>query len=555
MKVYNKYVKDVVQGKVLACQENILACQRHLDDLQRKDWEWYFDEKEADRYIKFIKLFRLVEGDLQGKPIPLLPFQEFIIASIFGWRNKKTGLRRFNDTYIQMPKKNAKTTLIAVMMSAMFFLEREGMGQYLFAATNRAQANIAFKAAKNMIKKFVAEYDIKEMVSITIPAIEHNENNSSMMAVSKEADSVEGKHATASSADEYHLHKTDEIINNIKSGMGGRTQPILFRITTPGNDLFSPCFTFYEYAKNVLTGHLEDERLFTIVFGIDPDDDPWNEDTWQKANPAIGLSPKWEFIRGQAKQARNLGGAKMADFLTKHLGRWVSSSKGWVKDDLILDIMKPVDLSKEHGGVAGLDMAVKNDITAFCIRFDSGAVFWRYFIPEHKLKNRADGVDYNKWVNEGHMIVTTAYEGESIDFSVVEETIAQDCERFGVSVVYYDDWNISQMVQNLRNQGINMVGYGAGFKEQSPIISALLTDITEKSIYFDNPVSRWMFTNIRVKENQTGHQRFVKDGYTARIDGIMALLYAKAAHVLENRKPKKKKPKIFTINTNANGHA
>ena len=140
---------------------------RHINDLKRKDSPYYFDEKEADIWIEQISMFRLVEGKLAGQLFPVQPFQAFIVAMIFGWKVRKTKKRRFNDAYIQVPKKNAKSTLMGAIIAAMFLLEGEGMGQYLFTATNRKQAAICFKVAKAMLAKYVAEYDIKEMVSMS----------------------------------------------------------------------------------------------------------------------------------------------------------------------------------------------------------------------------------------------------------------------------------------------------------------------------------------------------------------------------------------------------
>jgi len=529
---------------------------RHINDLKRKDSPYYFDEKEADIWIEQISMFRLVEGKLAGQLFPVQPFQAFIVAMIFGWKVRKTKKRRFNDAYIQVPKKNAKSTLMGAIIAAMFLLEGEGMGQYLFTATNRKQAAICFKVAKAMLAKYVAEYDIKEMVSMskshkaTNQTILHNENLSVIETASKEADNIEGSHPSAAVADEYHLHKDDEVVNNTKSAMAGREQPLFLRITTPGNNLFAPCFGYSEYCRNVLRGIFIDESIFCIFFGLDPGDDIYDEINWKKANPNIGESPTYEHLRSQARAAKNLGGTKETDFKTKHCGIWVSSADTWIRDELVNRCMQEYDYDeyKGFGGMAGLDLAETKDILAFVMKMDDGTVIPRYFITEKKLLDKTDGVDYQKWLDEGHLIVSYEYGGEVMDYNLVEEIIVRDYKYFGIRKIYYDRRFAASLVQRLTDAGIKCAAIGQTFSYVNPALAKLEDDILKEKIRFNDPVTRWMFTNVRVIKNDTGLRRVIRDSITNKIDGVIALIMCEAAELLE---PKPKKAKVFIINTNS----
>ena len=529
---------------------------RHINDLKRKDSPYYFDEKEADIWIEQISMFRLVEGKLAGQLFPLQPFQAFIVAMIFGWKVRKTKKRRFNDAYIQVPKKNAKSTLMGAIIAAMFLLEGEGMGQYLFTATNRKQAAICFKVAKAMLAKYVAEYDIKEMVSMskshkaTNQTILHNENLSVIETASKEADNIEGSHPSAAVADEYHLHKDDEVVNNTKSAMAGREQPLFLRITTPGNNLFAPCFGYSEYCRNVLRGIFIDESIFCIFFGLDPGDDIYDEKNWKKANPNIGESPTYEHLRSQARAAKNLGGTKETDFKTKHCGIWVSSADTWIRDELVNRCMQEYDYDeyKGSGGMAGLDLAETKDILAFVMKMDDGTVIPRYFITEKKLLDKTDGVDYQKWLDEGHLIVSYEYGGEVMDYNLVEEIIVRDYKYFGIRKIYYDRRFAASLVQRLTDAGIKCAAIGQTFSYVNPALAKLEDDILKEKIRFNDPITRWMFTNVRVIKNDTGLRRVIRDSITNKIDGVIALIMCEAAELLE---PKPKKAKVFIINTNS----
>lgn len=499
-------------------------------------------------------MFRFVEGKVKGQPFVLQPFQAFIVAAVFGWKHKKTKLRRFQDTYIQIPKKNGKSTLMGAIIAAMFLLEDEGMAQYLFTAPTRMQSSICFKVAKEILKVYSKEYDLGHMLNIPKSVrskeqtIIHNDNMSVIQTASKEADNIEGSHPLGAVADEYHIHKDDEIVNNTKSAMSGRGQPILWRITTPGNDLFCPCFGFAEYCSNILKGIFDDDGLFCIFFGLDPKDDIYDEKNWIKGNPNIGQSPTWESIRGQARTAKNYGGTKESDFKTKHCGLWVSSSDTWIRDELVNRCMVPINEIDYHGhgGLAGLDLAETKDILAFVMRMDDGTIIKRYFITERKLLDKSDGVDYQRWVDEGHLIVSYEYGGEVMDYNMVEEVIADAYKKFGIRKIYYDRRFAASMIQRLTDQGIKCAAYGQGFTYMNPALSKLEDDILKERIRFSDPVTRWMFTNVRVLKNDTGLRRVVRDSRTNKIDGVIALLMCTAADLLE---PKPKKPKVFIIKT------
>ena len=524
-----------------------------MEKSKNKNFPYIFDESLADIYIEQICMFRLVEGEMRGKLFPLQPFQAFIVASLFGWVEKKTGLRRFNDSYIQIPKKNAKSTLMAAIIAAMFFLEDEGMGQYVFAATTRKQAGICFKVAKSMIRTYINEYDIKNMVTMSTSAtapmqtILHNDNESTIETVSKEADNIEGSHPSGIVADEFHLHPNDEVVNNLKSAASGRAQSLMLRITTPGNDLFRPCYSFSQYCENILRGVFIDERLFTIFFQLDPEDDIYDPKNWPKANPNMPASPKLATIQAQAITARNRGGSKEVDFKTKHMGMWASTGDTWISDEHIVQCMAPINEDDYigFGGVAGLDLAETKDILAFVMKMDDGTVLRRYFITEKKMYEKTDGVNYETWVEEGHLIVTYEYGGEVIDYNLVEEIIVQDAKKFGIRKIYYDRRFAAQLVQKIEDKGIKCGAYNQGFSHIGPALNQLEDDIFKKRIRFNCPITRWMFQNVRIRTNSEGLRRVVRDSRTQKIDGIIGLLMCTAAELLE---PKPRKPKIFTLN-------
>ena len=81
------YAKKVVSGNLRqdCCKWEILACQRHLDDLKRQGTDgfpWVFDTTRADRIIRWFRQCIQVRGALAGQPIELLDWQVFDLCSV-----------------------------------------------------------------------------------------------------------------------------------------------------------------------------------------------------------------------------------------------------------------------------------------------------------------------------------------------------------------------------------------------------------------------------------------------------------------------------------------
>ena len=146
----DKYIKDVLSGKLLASNKIKLACERHENDLKKVDFPYYFDEGEADKAIKFMELLPSTDG----KPIQVLGFQKFIIGSLYGWREKETKNRRFNRAFISMSRKNGKTYLASGMGANALILENEPAEsrQVLFISNALKQAKLGYDMLSNSLR-------------------------------------------------------------------------------------------------------------------------------------------------------------------------------------------------------------------------------------------------------------------------------------------------------------------------------------------------------------------------------------------------------------------
>ena len=115
--IASEYAHDVISGRVDACVYVRQACQRFIDDLaktQKSGYEFEFDTKRVGKACRLIELMTHIKGELANKKelILLEPWQIFIVANLFGWVDFD-GYRRFRFAYIEVPRKNAKSTLAA----------------------------------------------------------------------------------------------------------------------------------------------------------------------------------------------------------------------------------------------------------------------------------------------------------------------------------------------------------------------------------------------------------------------------------------------------------
>jgi phage terminase large subunit-like protein len=542
MQTWDKYANDITEGRILACKWVKLACQRHLTDLKEGAARGlHFDETAATRAINFIQLLRHIKGKWanEKKTITLEPWQQFIIANIFGWK-KANGKRRFRYGYTEVPRKNGKTALAAGIANYMLVADNESGSEVYTAATTRDQAKECFTAAKAMMKKL--RLDSPKMGKL-VTVYEHNvhilSNSSKMEAVSSDADTLDGKNPHCAIIDEYHAHKTDDVYNVMKSGMGAREQPLQFTITTAGFNKLSPCYALRKNCLDLLEGIKEDDSTFCIIYTLDKEDEEdWsNPLNWSKANPNYGVSVYPDYIKEECTQAINMP-SQQVNFLTKNLNVWTDAAEVWIPDT---KWMAGAEESPDLAGrtfYGGLDLASTSDITAFVKLFppteEDGLydVVCRFWIPEETVYHRSkkDGVPYLEWMRQGYIEATP---GNVTDYAYIRHAILEDCESFNAAKIAYDRWNSSQLVNELVDEGLPMSPFGQGFASMSaPTKQIERLALMGKLRHGGNPVLRWMCRNVEIQRNPAGDLKMDKGKSKEKIDGMIGLAMCMGEYLL-----------------------
>jgi phage terminase large subunit-like protein len=541
----NKYANDIIKGKIPACRYVKLACQRHLTDIDKSKndkYPYYFDEKEAQRYTDFIGHLNLWKSQWANKPVELQGWQSFIIQVLLGWKKKSDGTRRFRKAYIEMARKNAKTTLAAMIGLAVLFIDNESGAQIYSAATKEEQAKIVVTDMAGIInataelKPYFTFRKSKEGYSRII----FDETYSFVRPLGRDSDTQDGFDPYMGIIDEYHEHKTDGLVNVIESGMGARKEPLLLIITTAGFDKTKPCYSFRKSLTEILEGTMHDESLFGVIYTLDEGDDFKDESVWIKSNPNLSVSVFPEFLKSQLTDALNRS-SKLAPFLTKNMNMWVDSSQAWISTDkwrACVHDFNEDDLTAYPCWI-GLDLASVKDICALVVMWDAGdKKYFRewFFAPLNsaKLRGQVDGVDYELWASEGHLILTDGAGGEKTDYNYIKKVVLQYANKHNLQSVAYDKWNSSQVVSELVDEGVNMQPYSQSIAYMSyPTKQLEASILSGEVVHKGNPIMEWMMRNVELRTDTNDNVKICKQKSTNKVDGPVAAVMAMGQHLID----------------------
>jgi phage terminase large subunit-like protein len=513
----------------VACDYVKLAVQRWFNDHERgHERGLWFDEQAAQRVIKFMSLLTQFEGKFHGKALMLEPWQQFVVANLFGWK-WNDGSRRFTEAYIELARKNGKSTLGGGIADYMFAADGEYGAEIYSAATKRDQAKKVFEAGKYLLKNSTSK-KLREMVTFQNYNLHIEEKYSKFEPLSSDHKRLDGLNPHCVIIDEFHAHPDNGVYSVMKSGMGARRQPLLFTITTAGFNRFSPCYNQRKLVENVLDGVIEQDNLFGMIYTLDEDDDWKDEKVWIKANPNMGVSVSEKWLRNEIERA-DADNTQLVPVMTKNLNVWTDAAETWIKDAdwMACDIGALPDLTgKECYG--GLDLASTRDITALVLQFPDVngkrqilPIFW---MPEMNYQERVerDKVNYDVWIREGFIRITP---GNVTDYDFIKADILKMAKQYQIRNIAYDRWNASQLVIDLIEEGLKMESFGQGYGSMSAPTKELNKMVLKKNLnHAGNPVLRWMCKNVSIKRDPADNIKIDKNAAQEKVDGMVALVMA-----------------------------
>ena len=489
---------------------------------------YYFDKSAAKKAVGFIETFIThTKGELSGKPFLLEDWQKKIVSDLFGWKNKKTDLRKYRTAYIQIGRKNGKSTLASALALYMLFADDERGSEIYSAAGDRQQAGIVHEIAKGMI---VANPELSKRSKVYRNSIVNESKGNFYQAISSDSKTKHGFNANCIIFDELHTQPNRDLWDTLTTSVGSRRQPLTIAITTAGYDRNSICHEIYKYAQQVDNQSVKDETFYSCIYEAEMDDDITDEDVWKKANPNYGVSLKKNYMEIESQRAVDVPSYQNT-FKRLMLNIWTDSVSVWIPNNEWMECHQEFDYSTLDGKECwgGLDLASTRDISAFVLLFkvdEKYIVLPHLFIPEENAKKRSerDGVDYVTWKNQGHIIAT---DGDVADYNFIKEKINELSKKYRIQSIAYDRWNASQLVIDLQNDGANMDPFGQGFVSMSAPTKELEKLIIGKQIiHNDNPCMNWMLSNVAIQEDPAGNIKIAKNKSKEKVDGMVALVMA-----------------------------
>ncbi|MBB6577999.1 phage terminase large subunit-like protein [Comamonas odontotermitis] len=520
-----------------------LAAKRFLDDLERaktKGAPFYFDVWHANDVCDFAEKLPHVEGVWETPTIVLHESHVFFLVQLFGFR-KPDGTRRFSKALFAVARKNAKSTLAAIVGLYCQNCEGENGPQIITGATTGQQARIVFNVAKRMVEK---TSDLREAFGL-VPfanAIASINNGGTYKPINAKASTQDGLNPSCVILDEIHAHKDHDLLNVLVSAAGARANVLFLFLTTEGYSSPGPWAEEREFAKKVLRGIVLADHFLAIYYAVDEKDedlgtvadDDFDESAWPKANPLMDVNPILkDEIRKAAIEAREKPGTH-GEFKIKRLNRPSSVAGGWVNLTKWRECKGLVDLEllRSVPCWGGLDLSSTNDLTSFRLvwRLEDWLYTygWRWVPPAATRRRVARGlVPYQAWVEAGLLIECGE---EVIDYAPIEAKVLEVNETFNLRLLAYDNWNAPQLTQRLKQAGVPMELFRQGPQSYHPAMQDLeLHYLAGRLAHGNDPVLNWNASNLVARQDQNLNNAPDKRKSTEKIDDMAALLMATGA--------------------------
>ncbi|MGC3891274.1 terminase large subunit [Pseudomonas urmiensis] len=561
-----QYAREVHSGERIAGPDIRNACARHLRDLEEGPKRGLFwDLEEANKAIRFYRaVLKLNGGEFEGLPFELLPWQKFIVGSIFGWKGSD-GYRRFRVVYVESGKGSGKSPLAAGVGLRGLVGDNEARAEIYAAATKKDQAMILFRDAVAMVQQS-PELTKRLACSGTgqnIWNLAYLKAGSFFRPISSD-DGQSGPRPHMALIDEVHEHKTNMVVEMMRAGTKSRKQAMIFMITNSGSNKRGPCWEYHEYGSRVASGALVDDGFFAYICSLDEGDDPiQDESCWFKSNPSLQDAdlPGMKYLREQVTEARGMP-SKEAMVRRLNFCEWTGAESPWISWDVWSQAEErvPMSLLRNRPCVGGLDLSSTTDLTSFVLLFypTREDPHWRllpyFWIPDHELDKREarDKVPYAAWIKSGDLETTP---GRAISKLHVLRRMQTICDYFQVDKIAYDRWRIEDMRQLMSEYDITLpelVEFGQGFKDMGPAVDEFerrLLGMVElpseeedgAAEFFDdsapreaveslrhdgNPVMTWCAGNAVIVSDPASNRKADKAKATGRIDGIIASIMA-----------------------------
>lgn len=529
-KPYYRYAQDVIEGKIVAGEFIRSACERFLSLMEDDRYE--FREDKVDEVINFFPYLKHFKGRHADKPFTLEPWQEWIVASIYGFYVREDGSRLTQTVYIEVARKNGKTALAAGIGLNALINDDEAGAEVYFAANSKEQVKIsAWPLCSNFAKKFDPKNRYLQVFRDTIT---FEKTSSWLKVLAADSTKLDGPNPSTFVLDEYHAAKNNSLKAVLESGQGTRDNPLEVIITTAGFDKLGPCYELRTTGSEILKGLKEDDSFFVAIYSLDEQDDWKDESVWAKSNPNIEVTVKPSYIRKEIRKAINTPSDEV-NVKTKTLNMWCDAETVWIPEHYILNSSKEIRLDDFAGMdcYMGIDLSSTSDLTCAAFMFPTEDKYYfkvKYYLPEMALQERRFKELYGEWRRQGLITITP---GNVTDYDYILNDIMDMRDKVYIQKIAYDTWNATQFTINAEEKGLPMEPFSqvlGNFNRPTKEMERLL--LSGKAFIDNNVINRHCFRNVVMARDRNGNTKPSKQFEEKKIDGVIGMLEALGVYLV-----------------------
>ncbi|MDY3240739.1 MAG: terminase TerL endonuclease subunit [Anaerovoracaceae bacterium] len=544
MNYVKEYYELLKSGKEPACIETMSIYKRMVEEMGRPindPFRFYFDEEVGEHVIIFIETFcRHYEGEHAGELVRLELWQKAFVQCIFGWLEKETGLRRFREYALEVPRKHGKSFLSGCIATYMLVADGEPGAQVYSAANKLDQAKIVYTVAKNIVDQ---SSELRALVKSTREGLYFGMTRSVMKPLPNESKSLDGLNIHFASMDEIHETRDRNLYDVLKQGMKARRQPLLGCITTSGFFREGLYDNLHDYWVAVARGEIQDDRILPVIYKLDEEDEWLDPAMWKKANPGLGTIKSYQQLADDVERAKKDNSYKPT-LLAKDFNMKQNQKTAWLPYSVIVneDTYDMEQLRKSYA-IGGCDLSATTDLTCATLLIrkpgtDKIYVLQHYFLPQSKIDKLDKGSDqeapYKVWAEKGWL---TICEGAQVNYHDVTMWFVSMVRDYNIRPLWlcYDRALAGYWVDEMEQYGFEMEKVAQGPFTWSQPMKEMGAAFEEGRVnYNNNPVLRWCLCNTAKKSlNQDGIETIqpVKIQQNRRIDGTVSLLNAWVGYV------------------------
>ena len=526
------YIDEIESGRIIAGNELKSVLKRLKNDLN--DPRFTYDEEPGRIRIEFIEKFcKHTKSPFNGQPFLLELWEKALLECAYGFKMRDTGLRRFNEVVLLIARKNGKTTFIAGIDLAEFFLSKGGTDIVCASNTNE-QSGILFEEINNMREQSKALRNEKRSRK-NIFYIYSPKNKNKIKKLSAQSRNKDGYNIEVGCIDEVHEMTDSKVYDAIKQSQSTKKEPLIFIITTEGTTVDGFLDNKLEYCRKMIKGEIDDIRILPWLYTQDSDEEIFSDpSSWQKSNPSIGTIKTKSYFEDMMVKARNDLATRVTmmckDFNIKQLesGSWLTYQ------DLNNEEKYKLDDLRDSYAIGGVDLSSTTDLTAatlLIIKNGKKYVIPHFFMPSELVAQRVqeDQIPYDIWIKKGLVTLT---EGNQNDFSLVTQWFLKMVREYGIRPLWigYDPWNSQYWVKEMEDAGFTMEKVRQGIYTLSEPMKQLEGDLKNKLVIYDNnPILKWCFSNTQAKVDINGNIQPSKlNSKLKRIDGCVSLIISYA---------------------------